>query len=108
MDTIAASRKAAETQANQRLNDSLYDTSNDTIAAGEVLVDMDHDRTQILGDSQSVPGRSGANHPDANHPDSSRSDLDNDQTQVIPERNSSAIDSTQAIVDQEDTDFPNG
>ena len=103
MDTIAASRKAAETQANQRLNDSLYDTSNDTIAAGEVLVDMDHDRTQILGDSQSVPGRSGANHPD-----SSRSDLDNDQTQVIPERNSSAIDSTQAIVDQEDTDFPNG
>lgn len=108
MDAIAASRKAAETQANQRLNDSLYDTSNDTIAAGEVLVDMDHDRTQILGDSQSVPGRSGANHPDANHPDSSRSDLDNDQTQVIPERNSSAIDSTQAIVDQEDTDFPNG
>ena len=58
MDTIAASRKAAETQANQRLNDSLYDTSNDTIAAGEVLVDMDHDRTQILGDSQSVPGLS--------------------------------------------------
>ena len=103
MNAIAASRKAAETQANQRLNDSLYDTSNDTIAAGEVLVDMDHDRTQILGDSQSVPGRSGANHPD-----SSRSDLDNDQTQVIPERNSSAIDSTQAIVDQEDTDFPNG
>ena len=108
MNAIAASRKAAETQANQRLNDSLYDTSNDTIAAGEVLVDMDHDRTQILGDSQSVPGRSDANHPDSNHKDSSRSDVDDDQTQVIPERNSSAIDSTQAIIDQEDTDIPNG
>ena len=108
MNAIAASRKAAETQANQRLNDSLYDTSNDTITAGEVLVDMDHDRTQILGDSQSVPGRSGANHPDSNHPDSSRSDSDDDQTQVISERNSSAIDSTQAIIDQEDTDIPNG
>jgi len=48
MELIASSRMAAEAQTNQRLNDTLYDTANDTIAAGEVLVDMDHDQTQIL------------------------------------------------------------
>ena len=119
MELIASSRVAAEAEANQRLNDTLYDTANDTIAAGEVLVDMDHDQTQILGEN----------------PGAKKADLNDNETQVLADRVDGLLeeqneltsaanaldqtrlekdlatvdgDSTQVIVKKDDTDIPNG
>jgi len=109
MELIASSRMAAEAQTNQRLNDTLYDTANDTIAAGEVLVDMDHDQTQILSGNPAENNASQNNNETLNA-DKHRKMLESEADKTLLENAVDALDSdsTQIIVKQNDTEIPNG